>query len=295
MPAGGVAADDDPVAIHGGVAAASRHEAGDVLGLGLPAGLRRGAGSWRPRRRSRRQRGPGRSRPTVRRNRPSSSPRGPAPRPGLARPVRPSVHLGDLLTVGPVDDRRGQDHRRSRLDIGPVRHRLGRRGRGLGPRPLGGCAGIVTGEDDRSGHREGGDEHDGDQEWEPCGHASTLAEERTSCRPVSRDRTRLAPGRAPGQSGYPLWPGLSDGGRDRRRSGDLPLFRRSLCQLSYPTRACPSPGARGRSVAVPTGFEPATSGLTGRRALQTAPRDQTLNLHPQRDSNPCYLRERQAS
>ena len=26
-----------------------------------------------------------------------------------------------------------------------------------------------------------------------------------------------------------------DGGRARRRSGDLPLFRRSLCQLSYPT------------------------------------------------------------
>ena len=26
------------------------------------------------------------------------------------------------------------------------------------------------------------------------------------------------------------------GGRDRRRSGDLPLFRRSLCLLSYPTR-----------------------------------------------------------
>ena len=24
-------------------------------------------------------------------------------------------------------------------------------------------------------------------------------------------------------------------GRDRRRSGDLPLFRRPLCQLSYPT------------------------------------------------------------
>ena len=29
------------------------------------------------------------------------------------------------------------------------------------------------------------------------------------------------------------------------------------------------------SVAVPTGFEPATSALTGRRALQTAPQDQS--------------------
>jgi len=51
------------------------------------------------------------------------------------------------------------------------------------------------------------------------------------------------------------------GGRDRRRSGDLALFRRALYLLSYPT-------------AVLTGFEPAASGLTGRRALQTAPQDQ---------------------
>src|SRR5207237_465765 len=53
---------------------------------------------------------------------------------------------------------------------------------------------------------------------------------------------------------------LDSSGRDRRRSGDLALFRRALYQLSYPT-------------AVLTGFEPATSGLTGRRALQTAPQD----------------------
>jgi integrase len=54
-------------------------------------------------------------------------------------------------------------------------------------------------------------------------------------------------------------------GRDRRRSGDLTLFRRALYQLSYPT----SP--RWTGVADLTGFEPATSALTGRRALQTAP------------------------
>src|SRR3954467_6084772 len=67
------------------------------------------------------------------------------------------------------------------------------------------------------------------------------------------------------------WPASQTGGRDRRRSGDLPLFRRTLCRLSYPTVAT----APGRHHAVPTGFEPATSGLTGRRALQTAPRDLT--------------------
>ena len=61
----------------------------------------------------------------------------------------------------------------------------------------------------------------------------------------------------------------TSGGRDRRRSGDLALFRRALCQLSYPTW-------RPKAQAVPTGFEPATSGLTGRRALQTAPRDLAL-------------------
>src|SRR3954470_21385427 len=71
------------------------------------------------------------------------------------------------------------------------------------------------------------------------------------------------------QSSGPRAARLLSGGRNRRRSGDLPLFRRSLCQLSYPTEIL---------VAVPTGFEPATSGLTGRRALQTAPRDQ----HPSR-------------
>ena len=47
-------------------------------------------------------------------------------------------------------------------------------------------------------------------------------------------------------------------GRDRRRSGDLALFRRALYRLSYPTADL-------------TGFEPATSGLTGRRALLAAP------------------------
>ena len=65
-------------------------------------------------------------------------------------------------------------------------------------------------------------------------------------------------------------------GRDRRRSGDLALFRRALCQLSYPTagarlsvaEGCLGNGPDGADL---TGFEPATSGLTGRRALLAAP------------------------
>src|SRR5271165_3774921 len=88
--------------------------------------------------------------------------------------------------------------------------------------------------------------------------------------------------------------GDGSGGRDRRRSGDLTLFRRALYQLSYPTPP------RRTEVADLTGFEPATSGLTGRRALQTAPQVPNQHTrwgvrHPQRDSNPCYRLERAAS
>jgi hypothetical protein len=56
------------------------------------------------------------------------------------------------------------------------------------------------------------------------------------------------------------------GGRSRRRSGDLALFRRALYQLSYPTADL-------------TGFEPAASGLTGRRALQAAPQVLVTSVH----------------
>src|SRR4029077_17371706 len=70
------------------------------------------------------------------------------------------------------------------------------------------------------------------------------------------------------------------GGRDRRRSGDPTLFRRVLCRLSYPAlfvrraRADAPPALPFLALhAVLTGFEPAASALTGRRALQTAPQD----------------------
>ena len=48
-------------------------------------------------------------------------------------------------------------------------------------------------------------------------------------------------------------------------------FQADALPTELPDRA---PPARGRgTVAVLTGFEPATSGLTGQRALQTAPQD----------------------
>jgi len=65
------------------------------------------------------------------------------------------------------------------------------------------------------------------------------------------------PDRPPKREKPPLTRAVSRG-RNRRRSGDLALFRRALYQLSYPTADL-------------TGFEPASSGLTGRRALQAAP------------------------
>src|SRR3954447_14535619 len=41
-------------------------------------------------------------------------------------------------------------------------------------------------------------------------------------------------------------------------------------------------------LAVLTGLEPATSALTGRRALQLLHRTLRTATYPQRDSNPCY-------
>lgn len=51
-------------------------------------------------------------------------------------------------------------------------------------------------------------------------------------------------------------------GSDRRRSGDLSIFSRTLYQLSY--RAV----SENRCPATLTGLEPATSAVTGRRANQ---------------------------
>src|SRR5699024_9423877 len=60
------------------------------------------------------------------------------------------------------------------------------------------------------------------------------------------------------------------GGPDRRRSGDLSIFSRTLYQLSYRTlEAKTRPGGPGFFCsATPTGLEPAASAVTGRRSNQ---------------------------
>ena len=63
---------------------------------------------------------------------------------------------------------------------------------------------------------------------------------------------------------------MFDGGQGRGRTADLRFFRPALYQLSYLTGAAAEDEPR---LAGTTGFEPATSGLTGRRELQTSPRD----------------------
>ena len=67
-------------------------------------------------------------------------------------------------------------------------------------------------------------------------------------------------------------------------------FQADALPTELPDRA---PPARWRgTVAVLTGFEPATSGLTGRRALQTAPQDQVVRLEPYRLRTPNGIRTR---
>ena len=82
---------------------------------------------------------------------------------------------------------------------------------------------------------------------------------------------------------------------------ELPTFRFSggrSYQLSYLTWLGPSETSLGIP-AVLTGFEPATSTLTGWRALQAALQDLMLTtvagVCPQRDSNPCRRLERAVS
>ena len=75
-----------------------------------------------------------------------------------------------------------------------------------------------------------------------------------------------------------------DGGQGQDRTVDLPLFRRTLVPTELPGLAGRFPGpaecSAERNGAVLTGFEPATSALTGRRALQTALQDLVTRAKP---------------
>ena len=62
-------------------------------------------------------------------------------------------------------------------------------------------------------------------------------------------------------------PGERLGGQGRGRTADLPIFSRTLVPTELPGPAAPW-CTRTRRLAVLTGLEPATSALTGRRALQ---------------------------
>ena len=103
----------------------------------------------------------------------------------------------------------------------------------------------------------------------------------------------------------------NEGGQGRGRTGDLPLFRRTLVPTELPGPAvwpgagiagCGPYAAIGRfpgPLATPTGLEPATSAVTGRRANQlrhgAIHRKMCDRAYPQRDSNPRYRLERAAS
>jgi hypothetical protein len=63
------------------------------------------------------------------------------------------------------------------------------------------------------------------------------------------------------------------GGQGRGRTADLPLFRRTLVPTELPDL---DDVALGATSAVLTGFEPATSTLTGWRALHAALQDHLL-------------------
>src|SRR5258708_39014853 len=95
---------------------------------------------------------------------------------------------------------------------------------------------------------------------------------------------------------------LRSGGQGRGRTADLPLFRRTLVPTELPDLGwAPGPdGPRRRpALAVLTGFEPATSTLTGWRALRAALQDHAAlagcQQCPQRDLNPCRRLERAVS
>src|SRR6266487_1509304 len=93
---------------------------------------------------------------------------------------------------------------------------------------------------------------------------------------------------------------MVDGGQGQDRTADLPLFRRTLVPTELPDLARLRQGQRHGAPpgapptgAVLTGFEPATSTLTGWRALRAALQDHALPTGA--DSAPNGIRTRAAA
>src|SRR5579859_4003125 len=131
----------------------------------------------------------------------------------------------------------------------------------------------------------------------PTSSASTRQESETSSpRPSTARVSKGVSKAARPQRTRAAFPLLRTGGQGRGRTADLPLFRRTLIPTELPDRAG---DLRPRYRAVLTGFEPATSTLTGWRALLAALQDHacppTGEQCPQRDSNPCRRLERAVS
>lgn len=84
-------------------------------------------------------------------------------------------------------------------------------------------------------------------------------------RPMGRENPTLMEDRIKRENSL-TWE--TNGGQGRDRTGDLPLFRRTLVPTELPGRTAPEPNANRKRLATLTGLEPATSAVTGRRANQ---------------------------
>ena len=121
---------------------------------------------------------------------------------------------------------------------------------------------------------------------------------------VKRRERRRAPQDCDGVLGGRLCEGFGDVvcGQGRGRTADLPIFSRTLVPTELPGRAGREATlAACGGLATPTGLEPATSAVTGRRANQLRYGALRSCLHkailpcPQRDSNPRCRLERAES
>src|SRR5450631_3527154 len=90
------------------------------------------------------------------------------------------------------------------------------------------------------------------------------------------------------------------GGQGRGRTADLPIFSRTLVPTELPGLRRPHPPRGAGKAATPTGLEPATSAVTGRRANQlrygaSITRERACNDRRRRTGAPNGIRTRAAA